>query len=160
MLAEKVILQQLFISQMGQIKTFQLRMPSDAKRIIGVEATISGFDTDDGIDGENAFRFIIRPVAVAGELRLQNLGSANLFYSSEVKLSDRNLAFGDCSKPLLWIRKAWTHDYRREEDPVLIQESSPVVQGSYRDKLSEAGHIDYEYTLTIYLWYSTETNKP
>lgn len=159
MLAEKVIIHQILISKAGQLKTFQLRMPSDAKFIIGIEATVKGFDIDDGPDGETVFRFTIRPVAVAGELRLQNLGSANLFYSGEVKLSDRNLGFGDASQAEVWARKAWTHDYRREEDPVFIQESCPVIQGNYRDKIGEASHSDYEYTVTVYLWYATEKDK-
>ena len=157
MLQEKVIIQQVFITQMGQFKTFQVRMPSDAKKIIGFEASIRGFDMDDGFDLD--YLFIIRSVAVAGELRIQNLQSANLFYSTEVKLSDRNLGFGDFTQYFQWVRKAWTHDYQREEDTVHIHESSPILQGSYRDKIGEASHSNYTYTVNIYVWYSTEDLK-
>ena len=41
---EKVIISPVLITKKGEIKSFQIKLPSDVKTIIGIESTVKGID--------------------------------------------------------------------------------------------------------------------
>lgn len=169
---EKVFIYPLAISRKGEIKSFQIKLPADAKRIIGIETTVKGLDVlitgGGGGDGFAAFfavaphHFQFLPTYLAGYLRLQSCESANIFYAGDVWLTDNNLGYGNYSQTNFFRHCAWTHGYRREEDVVSVSEPCSIIQGTYTDQAGERLNTDARYTVNVYLWYwaeETESSK-
>lgn len=155
---EKVVIEKISVSRRGEIKAFQIKLPPDAKWIIGFEATPLDIDVfDSPFDfGPVEFYFFKRSHFL-GEARLQSCGKANLFYSADIFLNDRNLGYGDFSQvPATWHARAWSTGYQREEDKVYVGEGCPVIRGYYKDRRGEILDSDLTYSVNLYLWYATE----
>lgn len=160
----KVIIQPLNIIRKGEIKSFQVKMPSDAKRITGIVCDVKGLDillavevsagggVSDGFPSGINLR--MQDTISAGELKLQSCESANIFYAKEVKMSDNNLGYGDFSLTDDWW--GFPYGYQWEPDEVMVEENCPVINGTYRDLLGSRLGNDLAYQVNLYLWYSTE----
>jgi hypothetical protein len=168
---EKVIIHPVLITKKGEIKSFQIKLPTDVKRIIGIESTVKGIDSlavsraiapspvsppDPYSSGSAGGVFQFRMTALAGELRLQSRGPSNLFYNKDVKLSDANVGFGDFSLNSAWRAQAWSHGNKFYEDEVLVDDDSNVLSGTYRDKFGETLGHDFSYRVNVYVWYAIE----
>jgi hypothetical protein len=100
-MVEEVLVHTLKIKRAGEIRNFQISLPSDASRIIGVEFGVISFFT--AITGDyfdpgwwnfpptNDYRFQLRTDRAIGELSLQTLGTENVFFRGEIKDGDNNL---------------------------------------------------------------------
>jgi hypothetical protein len=155
---EKVIIEELSISKKGQLNTFQLRVPADAKSIIGFEMNAIGLILNDVpvFGGLPAGLLKFQHSEVIGEIRMQSCGKSNLFYSGEVCFNDLNLGFADFTQTPESISSQWTKGFKREEDVVLVDECCALVQGNYRDIIGTLTNTDLVYTVKVYMWYSTE----
>ena len=155
---EKVIIEQLEISQKGQLNVFQLKVPADAKRIIGFEVSARGLAlTDIPQFGElpaDSLRY--QGSSVIGEVRIQSLGRSNLFFTTEVCFNDLNIGFADFTQKGEWISTQWIKGRKCEEELVSIDECGTVLQGNYKDIIGTLTNTDLAYTIKLYLWYSTE----
>jgi hypothetical protein len=151
---EQVIITPIFITRKGELKSFQIRIPPDAKSLLGFEATGLNVDTNDNPFGALPFGlYEFQRSFLLGEIRVQSCGKANLFYSAQVTLTDRNLGFGDFSQSSEWFAQRWTHGYTRYQDPVHIEDCSPVLFGTYRDTLGQQRNVDVPYIVNVYMWY-------
>lgn len=166
---EKVILTAFAITQPGQIKHFQVKIPRDAKRIIGIEASASRTEpvqTTGGISGgggpaggggtggtgfANPFGLLLNQDTLLGEFRLQSCGSANIFYAGTLFLGDNNEGQGYFSSIPQFTPKEFTHSPKRTEDKVNEDGSATLLKGIYRDGQSAAAG-GYTYTVKIYVW--------
>ena len=159
---EKVIIQTIPISYKGEVRYFQVNLPADARKLIGFETSVKGMDVywrvpADLIDHARLKSFAFNPTPSAGEMKLQACGSANVFYSTEVKLTDANYKFGDFSQnAVMWKDSRFAFAYMREADPVMIDENCPIISGVYRDYLGIAKGEDLYYEVNLYIWYKTE----
>ncbi|MBI4929895.1 MAG: hypothetical protein HY841_03970 [Bacteroidetes bacterium] len=186
---EKVIIHTVPVTKKGEINSFQIKLPSDAKKIIGIESTVKGIE---GLAGAPAGRAVVTPgfplpgsaiaiagvpfagidppfaavapsgglffrhTPIAGELRLQSHGPSNLFYSTDVKLTDANAGYGDFSQTGFWRPQVFTHGEKFLEDLVLVDDNSYVLSGTYRDRFGEERGHDFNYRVNVYVWYAIE----
>lgn len=90
-----------------------------------------------------------------GELKLQSCEEANIFYAEHIH-TDENLGWADYSENASWQASAFTHQTKTEEDVVVVDGDSTIIQGVYKDKLGEQNSSDFEYVITIYVWVEVE----
>ncbi len=155
---EKVIIEELAISKKGQLNAFQLKVPADAKRIIGFETNAVGLILNDVpvFGGLPAGTLKFQGSVVIGEIRIQSCGKSNLFFTTEVCFNDLNIGFADFTQTGEWTSTQWIKGKKREEEVVSIDECCDVFQGNYKDIIGITSGVDLVYTVKLYMWYSTE----
>ena len=103
----------------------------------------------------NAFILIpFKRNTVIGELKLQSCEEANIFYATQVQ-TDENLAAGDYSQAGLWKANPFTHQNKAEEDVVVVDGDSTIVQGIFKDQIGEMNQAEVEYMVNVYVWVET-----
>lgn len=162
---ERVIIQVLQISRKGELQHFQVRIPRDAARIIGVETGVRVLSqTELGwvrlLYGkykwdDNAFAFY--KTMLMGDVRLQSCEQSNLFYAGEVYEREINLGAGDFTSRQ-WPVKEWTHGLKREEVMAEASGDTTILQGTYRDRIGEHLNMHVKYEVKIYVWYEREVS--
>jgi hypothetical protein len=180
MLKEKVIITKLPITQPGQIQHFQVKIPRDAKRIIGMEVSAQymnmqvagspqpiigvGFNSPSNYSymsmariakGRSIFR--ITPDLFLGDVRLQSCEDTNVFFAEDVYYTDENLGFGDFSvgSPRFFPAPQ-THGYKRHECIVNTNGETTILKGIYRDR--QAGAKGTANTLTGQVFFQYTAN--
>jgi hypothetical protein len=158
---EEAIVSTVLITKPKEIKNFQIRLPSDTHRIIGVETgAIRTFYAETGgyIDPEawafpntNDPLFQVKPNKTIGEVAIQSLGIENIFFRDEIKEKDSNIFWADFSKPVLNQFKEWTHGVRREEIEVNA-DGNTIVEVCYKDRWAILNTLIVRYTFHLYLW--------
>jgi hypothetical protein len=144
MMKEEAIVASLSITKPKEVKNFQIRLPYDASRIVGVEfGAIRTFYAEIGsyVDPEwwefpntNDLLFQVKPTKTVGEFALQTLGTENIFYRDEMKDKDSNIFWADFSKPAIINQfKEWTHFSKRVEVNVEV-DGNTIVEGCYKDR--------------------------
>jgi hypothetical protein len=192
----------ILITKKGEWKYFQVRLPKDAKKIIGIETGLiitdklpaytgvaneivvlqrsSLISIDPGLiaeppkgfkDGE---RFSKQRNRLIGELKLQSLDTANIFYSKDIVEEDRNMGNDNIRivdntapaerriallrftpPPDLWQPMfPWTHGCKMEEDGLLMLHN-PVIAGIYKDAIGKEYKTDIQYKVMLYIWHSS-----
>lgn len=141
-----VIALKVAISRQGQQNYFQVNVPKDTARIIGIETGITGLDgvTPPEITGRQ----------LAGQIRLQAENAANICYSAPVYLG-----ISDLDKQLLgfdplytgWQQNLHIGCIDKVPDPVTIQ-NSYMLYGNYTDAFGKKLNRDLRYTVGLYLW--------
>ena len=167
MFKERVILTTLPITKTGQIVHFQVKIPRDAIRIIGVE--LSGCYSNPPMERQAAFaklalatdarmsrsfsimQFTSSPFV--GDVRLQSREVTNVFYAENVYLADYNLGYGDFSANALFPATSETHGYKRFECVVNTDGETTILKGIYRDRQNANSNPQYTYTVNVYVWY-------
>ena len=175
---EKVIVAPLRIIAAGQICHFQVRIPRDAKRIIGIETGLL-YSPPQGGAQPSIFQFTAD--TFLGDLRLQSCEDTNIFFAEDIYGRDNNLGFGDFAAALSPLpRLPEIYSYKREEFMVNTYGTTTVIKGIYRDRqqggttggqvggiqpigIQSVGinpidplpnpHPFSAYTVNIYLWY-------
>jgi len=90
-----------------------------------------------------------------GELKLQSCEEANIFYATHLQ-TDENLGAGDFSQNRNWRASAFTHQSKTEEDIVIVDGDSTIIQGIYKDRIGEVNKGDFEYIVNVYVWIEIE----
>jgi hypothetical protein len=164
MIKEKVVIQKVPIAVVGQVEYFQVKIPRDAKRIIGIETTSSAVEPIMGIGGIhgagggggiphiNLLGLIFTPSPFLGELRLLSCGKTNLFYAADIYQQDANIGQGDYSASPYFTPSDWSHGIKHEEDEVNEDGEATLLKGIFKDKQDPSG-LTYTYTVGIYVWY-------
>jgi hypothetical protein len=182
---ERVIVKRVVITKRGEIQYFQIRLPRNAERIIGIETSISrtgkGFSeyvhsrgyaaTPVAAVAAPAIKVPVPvPVplpkpggspavlrfqrnALIGELKLQSLERANVFYSSEVFESDRNVGFGDFSVSRFFPVNPWSHEILREPEPVEVDGITTLIGGVFTDAIGAQFKTNLSYQANVFVWY-------
>src|SRR6266496_5059499 len=161
MTKEECIVSTLSITKPREVKNFQIRLPNDTNRIVGVEfGAIRTFYAETGnyVDPEwwgfpntNDPLFHIKPTKTVGEFALQTLGTENIFFRGEMKDKDSNIFWADFSKPLMNQFTEWTHYGKREEVEVNAS-SNDIVEVCYKDRWAILNTLIVRYTFHLYLW--------
>ncbi|MFL5763882.1 MAG: hypothetical protein ACJ77K_08080 [Bacteroidia bacterium] len=180
MTREQVVITQVRITKAGQVKHFQVKLPKNAKRIIGVELSARGLLNDraslvaappkiepvrevigtyadgaaTGVEGSKASAFFQRNILI-GEVKLQSCEEANLFYAGYLQL-DQNLSLGDFSQSRFWTPSVFTHQAQSFEEVVIVDAESTIIQGICRDQVGEQNKTDYNYLISVYVWIEIE----
>ena len=183
MIKRRIIATKISITKQGEIKFFQVKIPCDAKVIIGIETAmrLKTFPAapvpNIGVPGDNpngnivAFSegfgidFVISPPpppivatrnSLVGELKLQSSDDSNVFYATNI--SDHSVNEGLDKAPTVNFiaENVWTHGYKRKLEKVLVDGNTTVLAGLYKDRLGEMLKADVSYDVFLYLWYKFE----
>ncbi len=170
---EQAIVEILPVSQKGEIKNFQVKIPMNAIALIGIETGVR-------MKGKAGGGVIVPPapakpaetpplpaeskdakgqLSVVGELKLQSPGKPNLFYGTLIR---DPFAGEDFSNPLFTIgfrERDWTHGSKKEMEKILVDANSTVISGFYRDFLGESLKQDTVYEVILALWFKIDTKK-
>lgn len=97
--------------------------------------------------------------ALIGELKLQSLEKANVFFSEDVYESDQNIAFADYSMTRFLSPSAWTHEFHRFEEKVVVNGVTTLIGGYFRDRIGEQFKTNLSYQVNVYVWYELKEGK-
>jgi hypothetical protein len=97
--------------------------------------------------------FTFRPDLLIGELKLQSLERANIFYVTDVYEASLNMMYGDFSIVQGFIPQPWTHGRNRFEDVVMVNGETTILNGLFKDRLGEGIKRDWPYKVNVYVWY-------
>lgn len=157
---EQVIITPVGITKAGQIKYFQIRLPKNSKQIIGIEIgvrRITGIpesqlnEQNILVELRNTGWLTYKRNTFIGELKLQSCEEANIFYSTDIQM-DQNLGFGDFSQHPKWQANVFSHQSKTEEDTVVVNGDTTIVQGIYKDHIGEQNKTDLQYIVNVYVW--------
>lgn len=158
---EEAIVFSLSITKPKEIKNFQISLPCDTSRIIGVEwgakrtfyAETGNYSDPEWIGFGNNYdsKFQVKPNKTFGELTLMTLGYENIFFRGEFKNKDSNVFWADFTNPVMNQFKEWTHSSRREETDINVQGSS-IIEGCYKDRWGIVNELIVRYTIHFFIW--------
>jgi len=160
---EKVILTSFAITQVGQIQGFQVKIPRDAKRIIGIESSVSKrilmpAPGGGGGGGIGSLFVSVNPNPIMGEFKLQSSGDANIIFADTIYSDDANIGQGDFSATMQFPPKDFTHLYKPMETEANEDGSATLIKGIYTDKQNPVNQT-YTYNTNIYVWVELYTPK-
>lgn len=157
---EGVIITTFLIEKQKQVKLFQVKIPREAEKIIGVEMSFLWLEGVPPLVPSSTIWQLPMTVnrnILLGELKLQSYEKANVFYAGELAVN-QNLDFADFTSQS-FIPKIYSHQYQLNEDPVMVSGSTTILQGVYRDKLSEYQATRYRYIVKVYIWVAAKEDQ-
>lgn len=179
MMREEVVIQAINISGRSELFHFQVKLPRDTQKIIGVETGLY-------LQNIPQYQFYaaqvlsneIRRNSLIGTLQLKANGKPDIFYSKEIFEKDINIGAGEIKiypEQIKQERKAeplkifvppdgnsfadfnfWTHGTRREEDTLNICNPA-VINGKFKDAIGETLQMDIQYKAMLYIWTERQT---
>lgn len=178
MIREQVVVTSIRITKSGQVKHFQVKLPKNTTRIIGIE--LGGRWLAQSKDGgtlphatEAVFTELVKYEQVAikaesrsplfkknllvGEIKLQSCEEANIFYAADVQ-GDSNLAYGDFTQNAFWKPSTFTHQAHSFEEKIIVDGNSTIIQGVYKDRYGDQTKQVPNYIVNLYVW--TERQEP
>jgi hypothetical protein len=157
MIREQAITHQLTITKVGERVAFQIRLPHDTRRIIGLEyevRTASGeyipYVSRDHFDSLGDTDFFRNRNRLIGRLSLRNDRCEGLFYQGNL-IEDRNTGqhegiYAQLSSPQPWIQS-------RKREEIGLSVAGRLIEGLYEDGLYGLYEYDeLQYELYLYLW--------
>jgi len=165
MIREEVITQTIRILQLGEMKYFQIRLPEDTLRIIGIETSYNHFiesttPPSDFTSGNSASRTedIAAPYKIDDNLKLGDLylistGIEHVFYAETIQEKEYGYGVGDF--PGNFMFPSWQGailGIKREELSVSVFSKTSVIEGWYKDIRTSAEPERLAYRIKIYLW--------
>ncbi|MBN8674992.1 hypothetical protein PDL71_10740 [Lacibacter sp. MH-610] len=180
MMKEQVIIQPISISKRGQQNFFQVKLPRDTHRIIGIETGLYLLNVPGYVIPASEQSMLMRRNNLMGVVKLRANGKPDVFYSKEVFERDINISAGEMkivpppvvSEERTPLRKLdeqpdgnsfdyfthWTHGAKREEDPLNIC-GCAFINGQYKDAIGEYFYMDVSYKIMLYIWIERKTNQ-
>jgi hypothetical protein len=164
MIKEEVIVHRERIQKLGEQKYFQIELPRDVKRIIGIETgafryasgqitSFGGNPAEDPQDDPLDYLFKISFNDPIGRLTLQTQESPGIIYQGEVRQTDKNWYWADFTQALYeGFFDQYSHDRKRYEDVVTCDLCTTAIEGHYKDSWGEHYSYHVEYDLLIYIW--------
>lgn len=182
---EEVIIQSIRISKKKEQLFFQVKLPRDTKRIIGIEtglvieSVLPAFAPLIQTDAA-----LMRQRRLIGCLQLRTFGKPDLFYATEIFERDINLGIGEVKlfpappkekvlpdepEPVKGEVPAidsnnfsdhniWTHGTKREEDPLSIC-GCTLINGQFKDAIGEYYNLPFVYNVILYIWIERKINE-
>jgi hypothetical protein len=182
MIKRRIIATKISITKQGEVKFFQVKIPFDAKVLIGIETamrlkTFQVFPSQPILSPlDNPYGNIVAfngagispspfvapsPIegirnSLVGELKLQSSDDSNIFYATNI--SDPSVKEGLDKVPSVnfIIENVWTHGYKRQLEEVLVDANTTVIAGLYKDRLGEMLKANVSYDVFLYIWYKFE----
>lgn len=154
---EEVIVHKLLITRIRERVHFQVRLPKDAKRIIGLEYDARKIDgnsyvsriafIDYGPAGDPSFNR--HKSKLIGRLSLGNCNCEGLFYQGDL-IEDRNEAQYEGIAAYCYTPKKWINSTKREETNFNVK--AGFLYGLFEDHFGVNEYTELEYELSLYFW--------
>lgn len=159
MIQQRILIKTLSVNKANQQVYFQIRLPKDT---LQVKSITHGVRLNKPVLLPNtrvhrsAFDIFQRNV-LFGELQLQSLEQANVFYVDSVK-EEYNTLYGDYTAEQQWQMQHITHQTKTEAEPIEVNGTCTLLQGIYQDKIGavQTGAIQYQVNVYVQL---TLSNK-
>jgi hypothetical protein len=151
MTKESVIIEQLTIDRIGKKIFFQIMLPKDTQRIIGLEFGVmekEGHLLNAPAIPANYLQVV--PNKVIGRITLQVAGKEHLFCQHDI-VEDRNIWMGEKGGIATGLPELWSHGRKKEELPVRVDENT-VIEGYYQDRWGIYEFSTLTYKLNVYVW--------
>ena len=181
MIREQVLIQTINIIKRNQQVFFQIKLPRDTHKIIGVETGLYILEAYPYLFTPSQDDMgLIRSNIMMGTLQLQANGNTAIFYSKEIFERDINTGRGELKEfvsqgqggaPLAFLLinvppdgngfdffNSWTHGSKREEDPVNVCNCS-VINGWFKDAAAAIINTDIHYQVMLYIWIERKINQ-
>lgn len=151
-LLSTVLCHNVLVRRMGQQVSFQINIPADVTRIVGIET---------GIRNIYCRSLMAWPrYHPAGLLTLQTEGSKNLCYSSHLKVEQNTVLAEDLGYNFYiagiggwnWLVASTAMHTAHREPEVLDIPAPRVLIGNYIDEWGKYMVRNITYRLSIYLW--------
>jgi hypothetical protein len=167
---EQAFVYTTIIDRAGGQFHFQIRLPHDTKRIIGIETGVSIRNGLPDFPVNVTERFRAERNVLIGRLKMQSLNNADFFFAKDIVERDNSVRKAEIAYipinpgskidppnfvvPIVngWDAYRWIHTARNEEDNMLLT-SSNVIRCFYRDIVGKQFSLQPDYTLKIYIWY-------
>ena len=147
---QEAIVESFIIERKGEMRQFQILLPRDTNRIIGLEYGVSELYEDPAVPldpNENALLFLRNKVI--GSIILRTNGCEGIFYQSDL-IEDSNIHFGETIAPVNAL--PWSHGRKKHEVELSIKENR-IVYGFFKNYLGSVGfNSSIYYRLNLYLW--------
>ncbi len=171
---EQVIIQTINISKRSQQNFFQVKLPRDTHKIIGIETGLNVLNVPGYFIPAKELSKLIRRNNLMGVVQLRANTKPDVFYSKEIFERDINIGADEIkifTPQVVMERKGdqpdgnsfadfthWTHGYKREEDPLSVC-GCTVINGQYKDAIGEYFQTDVNYKVMLYIWIERKTNQ-
>lgn len=171
---EQVIIQTISISKRGQQTFFQVKLPRDTHKIIGIEAGLYMLNVPGYFIPVQELSKLVRRNHLMGVVQLRANTKIDVFYSKDVFERDINIGADEMKiipSQVVMERKGeqpdgnsfdyfthWTHGSKREEDPLNVC-GCTVINGQYKDAIGEYFQTDVNYKVMLYIWIERKLNQ-
>lgn len=159
MMNEEVIVQVVPIPRIGERVYFQIPLPNDARKIIGIEyGTLKKEgepimsprrEAEEGSSSDPYFQ--VTPNKTIGSLILQSPGSENIFFQGNL-VENRNQALNEGISAISFQPFDWTHCGKREEISFSVANNTRFIEGFFQDFFGTEEYETLGYNLHLYLW--------
>ena len=153
MMKQEAIVQTLFISLIGQRVYFQMQLPHDTNRIVGLEygaIKTAGVPIINMVLNNGA-EFQMPSGKLIGRLALQIPGNEGVFCQVDC-MEDRNMAGSELYIANQWQPTIFTHKRKNEELALNVSANAAFVEGYFVDSWGIGAYLSLEYTFHLYLW--------
>lgn len=162
----RLIIKELYIQKQGEVHFFQMRLPRNAVRIIGVETdafmlsayTIpvesSGVNPDGTISSVNRTPFLKwreKENPVLGKLKLQSLDRNGIFFENWLTLITYKAGLPDMIGGL-FPKNPHTLNNNLQLRSLNISCSNLLLNGLFEDAIGKKENRDLNYKLKVLLW--------
>lgn len=156
MIRQEAIVHKLFIDRVRQITAFQVRLPKDTARIIGIEYNVRkiygepvGIIFREGDTAPGDASFVLKPNKTIGHLSLGNFNCAGLFYQGDL-IEDRNTAHLEGIASLQYTVSPCIQSTKREE--ICFCVTGNTIEALFKDTYGVDEYQYLEYELSLYFW--------
>ena len=166
MIREEVIVHSEKIEKQGQSKYFQIVLPADTLRIIGVETSAiryaSGASSSDFFflfgtaplivpvaDVDPLFK--VKATETIGRLTLHTPDATGIFFQDDIRQKDTSPKYADFSQYPVQFGQ-WSHNSKRYESNINVTNCSNLVEGHFKDTWGALYNYHVVYQLNIYIW--------
>ena len=181
----RLIVEEVVIQKQGEVNFFQIRLPKNAIRILGIETDVlmeSALETDasstgsgshggaggtmpDGTVGGTApdvnrhpsLKWTSNSNPVVGKLKLQSMDRNNIFFETWIPFVFLNASLPDMSYGL-FPRSPYSLIVPSKPKPIGIPCSNSVINGLFTDAIGSAKNADIRYRVKVFVW--VETTEP
>lgn len=172
----RVIVKEITIRKQGEVQFFQIRLPKNAVRIIGVDSDIilisalepqadGGIRPDKGngvlpsveVNRAPFLRGTSKSNPIIGKLKLQSLDRHNIFFETWLSFIYLNSSMPDMRYGL-FPKSPYSLIRNSKPKPVNVPVSNTSINGLFTDAIGNRKQSDMIYKVKVFLW--IETNEP
>jgi hypothetical protein len=148
---EKSFVSEYQIKRPKEVKYFQVSLPDDATKIVGVECAVNLKENFNLVHPQSTGQFEFARNQKVGVLKLQSCDKSNIFFSTNVNLDTNGYEMNDFTEG--FEPNCYTHQAKMHEVAINVPIKAPVVYGVFKDNLIAETNEPWEYTLKLFIWY-------